>query len=76
MKVRGIWAALLLMVGLAGYASAQSEPAYTIRRVITNTDQPKCAADGGRGALVFELDSAGQPTSTFEAFCLLPVKGK
>ena len=64
---------LALIFGACLIFAAQ-EASYTLRPVTTIEDAVKCAEDGGRGAFVFELDSNGEPSSDYVAFCLVPAR--
>lgn len=70
-------AMIVLVIGLlisSGLALA-AEKVYQLRTVIDfAVDPAKCAADGGRGALVAELDETGALASEWEAYCVLEVK--
>ena len=68
--VIGLVMGLVLAGGLAFAANV-----YTLREISDFATEPaKCAADGGRGALIAELDETGALASEWQAYCVLEVK--
>ena len=65
-----------IVVGLVlGSLVMAAEKAYTLRTIADFAIDPvKCAADGGKAALIAELDETGSLASEWEAYCVLAVK--
>ena len=65
-----------IVVGLVlGSFAVAAEKAYTLRAIADFAIDPvKCAADGGKAALIAELDETGGLASEWEAYCVLAVK--
>ena len=65
-----------VVVGLVlGGLAMAAEKTYTLRAVTDFAVDPvKCAADGGKAALIAELDETGSLASEWEAYCVLAVK--
>ena len=64
----------LVCLGAVGFA-ASHDPQFSLRAVVNfPEDAIDCAKDGGRGAMVFDLDEAGDSASEWKPFCILPVK--
>ena len=65
-----------IVVGLVlGSLAMAAEKAYTLRAVVDFATEPaQCAADGGKAALIAELDETGSLASEWETYCLLESK--
>ena len=72
-RMKRIILAVTLVLGLAGGLYAANET-YTLRPVTSSADTVLCGEDGGKAALIAEINERGTPTTSFEPFCLLPVK--
>ena len=65
------------MTELENRAAAQEPvaPRYTLRPIVEFPDEAvQCYKDGGKGALVADLDAEGDLVEAWEATCLVPVK--
>ena len=71
---RVILAVTLVMALAGGLVSYAANETYTLRPVSSSADTVLCGEDGGKAALVAEINTHGTPTTSFEPFCLLVVK--
>ena len=65
---------LVGLMGLVPYETHGKEPLYHLTQVTDARSAKACADAGGLGAMVFTLDSDGNPDRPIGAACVTPAK--